>query len=186
MIDNVSAIFVDPRGPYPGLLTDWWDEKRDARRYAGPNPVVAHPPCKRWGRWWYSDGSAKPGQDGGLFASAWDSVRRFGGVLEHPAHSHAWASINMPAPADGAGWYRTGRTYAVSEHSEEYYWPEEGEDDPYPGESRPMTSFPMSNDWTRAHERLRAFHAARSSRITRFTAPMVAPESFCEGIDRCR
>ncbi len=41
MRTDVSALFVSPRGPYPGLVADIWDEKRDARLYTGPNPVVA-------------------------------------------------------------------------------------------------------------------------------------------------
>jgi len=47
---DVSALYVDPRGPYPRLLADCWDEVRDAKLYAGPNPVVAHPPCGPWGK----------------------------------------------------------------------------------------------------------------------------------------
>ena len=38
---DVSVLYVDPRGPYPKLVADWWDAERDARNYAGPNPVVA-------------------------------------------------------------------------------------------------------------------------------------------------
>jgi hypothetical protein len=28
---NVAALYVEPRGPYPGLVADWYDEARDAR-----------------------------------------------------------------------------------------------------------------------------------------------------------
>lgn len=49
----ISALYVDPKGCYAGLEgVDLWDEARDARKYAGPWPVVAHPPCQRWGRYW--------------------------------------------------------------------------------------------------------------------------------------
>jgi len=107
MRTDVSALFVDPRGLYPGLVADWWDEKRDARKYAGPNPVVAHPPCSRWcrlaglveARWGH-----KRGEDGGCFKSALTSVRRFGGVLEHPAYSDAWSAFDLPMPPTGGGW----------------------------------------------------------------------------------
>jgi hypothetical protein len=75
------------------------DEARDARLYAGPWPVVAHPPCERWGRYWHGGPSARvrrvKGDDAGCFASALASVRRYGGVLEHPAASSAWRAFGL-------------------------------------------------------------------------------------------
>jgi hypothetical protein len=32
------------------------------------------------------------------------SVRQWGGVLEHPADSHAWAAFNLNAPSRAGGW----------------------------------------------------------------------------------
>ena len=46
-VRTVAALYVDPAGPYANqtgvdLVVP---ESRDARLYAGPHPVVAHPPC---------------------------------------------------------------------------------------------------------------------------------------------
>lgn len=51
---TIAAIYVMPRGPYYGLpdVIPYGLPERDARKYAGPWPVVAHPPCGRWGRYW--------------------------------------------------------------------------------------------------------------------------------------
>ena len=46
----IAALFVDANGIYSGRPdVDAWDVSRDARLYAGPWPIVAHPPCERWG-----------------------------------------------------------------------------------------------------------------------------------------
>jgi hypothetical protein len=107
----IAALFCDPRGCYANLPgVDLWDEKRDARLYAGPWPVVAHPPCSRWCQLSYINQKRyghKIGDDGGCFASALASVRKWGGVLEHPARSYAWAAHGLSRPPR-AGWQRVG------------------------------------------------------------------------------
>jgi len=55
----VAALFVQADGCYSNLTTvDAWQESRDARRYDGKLPVVAHPPCSRWSRLARSNGAA--------------------------------------------------------------------------------------------------------------------------------
>jgi hypothetical protein len=106
----ISALFVQRHGVYFGLPNvDPWDEQRDARLYEGPFPVVAHPPCARWCRLsWLAEAryGLKRGEDSGCFESALSSVRRFGGVLEHPAHSLAWGRFGLPRPSRSGGWTR--------------------------------------------------------------------------------
>lgn len=109
----IAALYVQTNGCYFGLEgVDPWDEKRDARKYDGPWPVVAHPPCERWGRYWGGGPSAKVrrelGADGGCFAAAIAAVRRFGGVLEHPEASHAWRQYGVMPPPRTGGWVVAG------------------------------------------------------------------------------
>lgn len=108
-VPKIAALYVETGGVYYGLDgVDPWDEARDARAYAGPHPVVAHPPCKRWGRYWSGGPSAKvrreKGDNGGCFAAALASVREFGGVLEHPEASHAWRAFGLNPPPRSGGW----------------------------------------------------------------------------------
>jgi hypothetical protein len=104
----IAALYVETDGCYFNLPdVDPWDEARDARKYAGPFPVVAHPPCQRWGRFWHGS-TRKPhryqlGADDGCFEAAIGAVRRWGGVLEHPADTHAWRYIGVKPPRSG-GW----------------------------------------------------------------------------------
>ena len=108
----IAALFVQTGGCYFGLSNvDPWDEQRDARRYAGPHPVIAHPPCERWGRYWGGGpmlhGTSKQkklGDDDGCFESALASVRRWGGILEHPEGSHAFRRFHLNTPPRCGGW----------------------------------------------------------------------------------
>lgn len=126
---KVAALFIDPKGVYPTLVCaeNCWALDRDARTYAGPHPVVAHPPCllwvnmaavnwKRYGRQlpaWYPGGT-----DEGCFAAALHAVRRYGGVLEHPAGSHAWRAHGLREPHHDqwTGFFWTSNPYDMSEY----------------------------------------------------------------------
>jgi hypothetical protein len=113
MGETVAALYVETNGCYFGLPgVDPWDAARDARLYAGPHPVVAHPPCERWGDMWMGSPLViartgvrkKLGDDGGCFIAALDAVRKFGGVLEHPEGSRAWGFFGLNKPPRNGGW----------------------------------------------------------------------------------
>ena len=160
---TVAVLYIDPNGPYPTLAKsivsctwfdnyrahdtavgpcacgawhqlDCWDATRDARLYDGPHPIVAHPPCKHWGRLRHlakvECGGCKwrgreaqlghaPGigpycplcacdyivSDADCAPRAVEQVRRWGGVLEHPAGSKLWehrlaTRSELPYPRD--------------------------------------------------------------------------------------
>ena len=44
------------------------------------------------------------GDDNGCFKAALESIRTYGGVLEHPWGSHAWAHFCLNLPAREGGW----------------------------------------------------------------------------------
>jgi hypothetical protein len=110
----IAALYVMPRGPYWGLpgVEPWGLPDRDARLYAGPWPAVAHPPCARWGRYWFGGPSVRErlvkGDDGGCFVAALASVRSWGGVLEHPEGSWAWPFHGLIGPPKAGGWVASG------------------------------------------------------------------------------
>lgn len=93
----IAALYIDPRGPYPRMGgVECWGRSRDARTYAGPWPVVAHPPCGPWGdlRHLYR------GTEHDCAPAALDAVRRFGGVLEHPWRSLLWRQYGVASPGE--------------------------------------------------------------------------------------
>lgn len=108
----IAALFVETDGVYFNLPNvEPWDEARDARNYAGPHSVIAHPPCARWSqlaivnraRW-----GTPLGEDNGCFQSAMRSVQLWGGVLEHPCNSRAFETFGITRPKHGAGWVPGG------------------------------------------------------------------------------
>lgn len=131
---KIAALFVETNGCYYGLPDiDHWDEKRDARKYSGPYPVVAHPPCQRWGKMWFGQplhvkltGERKiKGDDGGCFKSALESVRKWGGVIEHPWGSNAWPHFGLSIPPREGGWIIAdafgGRTCCIEQRGYGHY-----------------------------------------------------------------
>ena len=109
---SVAVLFARSDSVYkriPGC--DVFDLARDARSYAGGLPVVAHPPCRAWGRLRHFAKPRFDERDLGVFAV--DVVRRCGGVLEHPAHSTLFPVCNLPAPGvrDAFG----GLTFALDQ-----------------------------------------------------------------------
>ena len=102
----IAALFVQEGGVYFGLPgVDPWPASRDARLYPGPWPIVAHPPCSRWAMPLAKVNETryghKVGDDDGCFLAALTAVRRWGGVLEHPAHSAAWGAFSLRRPSFG-------------------------------------------------------------------------------------
>ena len=130
---RVVALFVQTDGAYFGIPgVEPWDVSQDARAYPGAYPVVAHPPCSSWCKPLAKVNQTryghKIGSDGGCFLSALESVLklRWGGVLEHPAHSYAWDPeyFNLLKPERGIwkdGERSDGLRYWVTEVSQSAY-----------------------------------------------------------------
>lgn len=90
---DVVALYVDPRGPYPALVREWYDAERNAMTYRGSLPVVAHPPC---GPWSHLSRLHKRTEEIALAPHAVAVVQRCGGVLEHPAGSRLFGAMDLP------------------------------------------------------------------------------------------
>lgn len=97
LLEDVVALYVDPRGPYPALVRQWFDAERDARTYRGRLPVVAHPPCGPWSRLSHLH---KDAEEIALAPMAVGMVQRNGGVLEHPAGSGLFRACYLPKPGE--------------------------------------------------------------------------------------
>lgn len=102
---HVAVLFARRDSVYKRIpCTMVYDIDRDARTYVGECPVIAHPPCRAWGR---LRTFANPRPDEKELAPwAVSQVLRWGGVLEHPAHSSLWPHCGLPYPGQpptGAG-----------------------------------------------------------------------------------
>jgi hypothetical protein len=106
---KLNALFVEKEGVYSNLpMVEAWDIERNAMNCRNELPAVAHPPCERWGRYWFGGPSVKErkklGDDAGCFAFALWYVRTYGGILEHPEASHAFKFFGLPLPERKGGW----------------------------------------------------------------------------------
>lgn len=88
---DLAALFVCASSPYWDLGLDCYDSQRDALTYQGGGRVIAHPPCRAWGRY-KNRAKPRPGEKE-LALWALELVRRNGGVLEHPASSSLWSHL---------------------------------------------------------------------------------------------
>lgn len=101
---TVAVLFARRDSIYKTISgCDVWDEDRDARKWPGGTPIVAHPPCGHWGRLRML--CTKPDEQKSLGLAAVKFVRRWGGVLEHPAGSTLWAHMSLPKPSSGSDKY---------------------------------------------------------------------------------
>ena len=96
----------------PGVIL--YDEARDCRTYAGPLPVVGHPPCKLWGKC-APFSNFRPGERD-LALVVLEAVRRWGGILEHPVGSALWPEYFLPR--GGQVDFHGGRTVEV----DQWHW----------------------------------------------------------------
>jgi hypothetical protein len=94
---TVAVLFARADSHYKSMpQCEVYDMTRDARTYDGPWPVVAHPPCRAWGRL-RTFANPRP-DERNLARLAVAMVREFGGVLEHPAGSTLWDAQKLPRP----------------------------------------------------------------------------------------
>lgn len=106
-VRTVAVLFTRNDSIYKTLPgCDAWDIDRDALKWPGGAPVVAHPPCRAWGELKHM-AKPRPGERD-LAPWAVDQIRRWGGVLEHPRKSTLWPHCGLPLPGAGrdahGGW----------------------------------------------------------------------------------
>lgn len=94
---TVSVLFARKNSIYKTLPgCDVFDFDRDALTCSGTFPVIAHPPCRSWGKLRHF-ATPRPGEKELAFF-ALDMVRKNGGVLEHPKGSRLFKDFDLPSP----------------------------------------------------------------------------------------
>lgn len=101
---NIAVLFTRKDSVYKSIDgVDVWDVDRDAMLWPGGTQLVAHPPCRAWGRL-HRFANPRPGEkDLARFAIA--KIRQWGGVLEHPKASKLWVDRGLPKPGQGCDEY---------------------------------------------------------------------------------
>ena len=93
----VAVLFANLRSHYKELAgLEVYDQQRDARTWPGGTAVIAHPPCAQWGRLRKQSTTNPEMKSHGPWAVS--LVRKWGGILEHPAGSTLWPTCGLPKP----------------------------------------------------------------------------------------
>lgn len=95
----VTILCTSRKTAYRSLpCVEVYDQLRDARTWAGGNPMVGHPPCRAWSAYTRHQAKPPPGEkELGPFCV--QLLKTYGGVLEHPAHSRLWDFCHLPKPS---------------------------------------------------------------------------------------
>lgn len=101
---KVAALFVRSTSVYKRMPeVEAYDLERDALTYRGDLPCIAHPPCCTWSRLRHVAAASRmkraravAEEEHALALFAVETVRRVGGVIEHPAFSALWDEAELP------------------------------------------------------------------------------------------
>ena len=120
----IAVLFARHDSIYKSLPDcDVWDSERDALRWPGGSPLIAHPPCRSWGRLRHFAKPVEGERDLALWAV--QQVRTYGGVLEHPAASRLWTEAGLPLPGrrdSSDGWTLGIAQYWFGHRAEKRTW----------------------------------------------------------------
>lgn len=96
---QIPVLFVDKKTNYSHYNTDLYDIRRNAISIVENCAALYHPPCRTWGRLRQFT-KFYPGEH---WLAVWSiiRIRKFGGVLEHPAGSSLWKFMCLPLPGAG-------------------------------------------------------------------------------------
>lgn len=110
---KIPVLFCLPGSAYKKyVFSDCYDITRNALNYRGPQAIIAHPPCRTWGR--LSHLSTAPRSERLLAMWAIQKVRTNGGILEHPAGSRLFKK--MLIPLDGSPDQTGGFVVSINQH----------------------------------------------------------------------
>lgn len=111
-VNKIAVLFVRKDSIYKKLRVDCWDKERNAQLYNRNNAIIAHPPCRMFGKL-KAFAKGVPGEKQ-LAYDCITIIRRNGGILEHPRHSSLWPELNLPLPGkkDEYGGY----TICINQH----------------------------------------------------------------------
>ena len=122
---EVAVLFARSDSVYKSNpLCDVYDIDRDARNFGGGSSIVAHPPCRAWGRLRKFAQPRPDEKELARFAVA--KIRKEGGVLEHPAESTLWGDQLLPfpgrAPDEFGRWTMAIDQYHFGHRAEKATW----------------------------------------------------------------